>query len=442
MGKVDYSLIRFMPTLAEAKRIFSPQNGDYTLNQYTQVLLRPSEAYFQITNFNQNYYFTAATGMFVVDCAGNVLADVTDDTDFIILTDIDGFPQIGYEVGFLDFDFFAQPVLLKLVTDTYEFFSSPVTISNQFDNEYLRVEYLYYGMSFELGIDFNNELISGKFQTIGLRGAYRDIDIKRTDKGYTQMSTALEVTSKVLDTPFFKFIMEYSSPFSYLQATRVFSADVINIGWGEYLPMLYRVTNKPAQEAEEVLGSSNLKKNGFDCCLDLGETKVWTPQLLPAFTVIDRFPLPDTYTGFNFTGNGMNLMRLTFNRDIAPVVGFYSVKLFKDGVLILTVPYPGIAIDGVSQIDFTGDLMQISFLDQIFYDTDTGTPNNGTYDVVVQPLYDSFGSEWSGYAIGDWRIIIADGDYSGCDYEAYDYITIECADESRIHTDVFTDTFS
>lgn len=425
MGKVDYSLIRFMPTLAEAKKIFSPQNGDYTLNQYTQVLLRPSEAYHQITNFNQNFYFTAATGMFVVDCAGNVLADVTTDTTFIISSDLDGFQQIEYEVGFLDFDFFASPVLLKITTDTYEFYSSPITISNQFDNEYIRVEYLYYGMSTELGIDFSNAPLAGKFLTIGLRASFKDIDIKRTDKGYTQMSTAMEVTSKVLDTPFFKFIMEYSSPFSYLQATRVFSADVINIGWGEYLPMLYRVTNKPAQEAEEVIGSSNLKKNGFDCCLDLGETKVWTPQLLPAFTVIERYPEPARYTAIYFTGNGMNLMTLNFNRTIADVGGGYNVKLFKDGALILTVPYPGIAIDGVSEILFTDDLMQISFLDQIFYNTGTATANNGTYDVVVQPLYDLFGSEWSGYVVGEWRFILSEPDWLAADWDGNDFFTGE-----------------
>lgn len=424
MGKVDYSLFRFLPTLAEAKKIFSPQNGDSTLNLYTQVLLRPSEAYFQITNFNQNYYFTEATGMFVVDCAGNELADVTEDTDFIVFNDLDGFSQIAYEVGFLDFDFFARPVHLKIVTDTYEFYSSPVTISNQFDNEYVRVEYLYYGMSFELGIDFSNAPIAGKFLTIGLRASYKDIEVKRTDKGYTQMSTALEVTSKVLNTPFFKFKIEYSSPFSYLQSAPIFSADVINIGWGEYLPQLFRVSNKPAQDAGEVLGSSNLKENEFACCLDLGETKIWRPQLLPAFTVIERNPVPDLsqtqqyYTVESFAEAAGNLAYLKMNRDIAPtsLTPAYNFKLFKDGALILTIPSSGFAIDGESYMEVSGDTLSLVIQDGYF-------ATNGTFDFVVQPLDDLFGTQWEGYNVNELRVILADGEFDQDDFEPTEFLT-------------------
>jgi len=278
-------------------------------------------------------------------------------------------------------------------------------------------------MSFELGIDFSEEPLLGKSQTIGIRAHYNDIQTKREDKGYTQMSTGQEVTSKALDTSFFNFKIEYSKPFDLLWLSKVLSADVIYIGWGEYLPTVFRVSNKPAQKAGERIAASNLKENEFDCCLDLSETKIWRPQMLDPFEVVARFPDPGTYTGFNFTGAGCNLMTLEFNRDIANIPPVYSVKLFKNGGLFLNVPYPGIASDGISEINFSDNLMQINFDDQIFYNVGTSLPNNGIYDVVVQSLYDEFGSEWGGYAIGQWRIVIQDADFDSADFEPTEFFT-------------------
>jgi len=414
MAGFDFSPLRLCTSLALAKQVFNPQNSE--INRHNQILLRPNEAYYQITNFNTDYAFTEATAMYVVDCTDAQLADVTSQADFDIFTQ-DGITQMAYEVGFLDLDFYQKTVFLKIVTDTYTFWSAPCNISNYYNKEYVRLEYQYYGLSTELGIDFTNAPIAGKSQTIGIRASYTDIETKREDKGYTQMSTALEVTGKALDTFFFKFLIEYSKTYDLLWLAKVLSADVIYIGWGETLPTMYRVTNKPAQKAGDRLGDSNLKPNEFSCCIDLSETKVWIPQMLDAFVVETRYPEPGYYTLAQFNDISGYLASLQFNRDIAtPLTVGYTVKIFKDGVLLETLA-PNDAQDRVSVTD---DLLQINIVNTGGTELIT---ENGVYDIVVDPVYDGFGSEWSGYAAGEWRIIIADADYDDADYEETEYWT-------------------
>jgi hypothetical protein len=421
MAGFDYSPLRLSTSIEAAKRVFDPQLGDPTLFRHNQILLRPNEAYFQVTNFNVNYAFTSVTGVFVYDPCTEQTYEVTSDTVSEVLIDSNDIPQIAYEVGFLDLDFYSKTVHLVVRTDTQTFYSTPFNLSNAYNNQYVRLEYGYYGMSFELGIDFSHEALTGKAQTIGLRAHYSDIETNRTDKGYTQMSTGLEVTGKALDTTFFKFLIEYSKPYDLIWLSRVLSADWINIGWGETLPTIYRVTNKPAQKAGDIIGSSNLKQNEFSACIDLSESRVWIPQSLDPFEVTARYVEPGYYTSVDFQALTAGLVFLEFNRDIAIVYPSFQIKIFKDGALILTTPINGIGTDGESYIQVAGNVIQLSFSQDLF---GSGDPSgNGTYDFVVEPLYDEFGSEWAGYGIGEWRVILADAHYDSAYYDSTKYLT-------------------
>lgn len=242
---IDYSFLRLKDNIADAKNIGdSPTATHYFFNP---IQLLPDRTYCQITNFQGGISLDSDCEVFVVDCADNILADITNNVFISEFIDNSGNNQCIIEYVNLGVDFYRETVLIKfkMLTSDAEFWTNPINITSYQSERTVFFKYKNYDDF--AGIGYTNANV---WQSISI-AMYFDIPIDETEtEEYFQISRNNTISARALEKVFESYKIEQINRFTFDRLNKLFKHELI------YLDEV-RVTNKPVVSSSERLGDSN-----------------------------------------------------------------------------------------------------------------------------------------------------------------------------------------
>lgn len=378
---MDYSFLRFEDTLIKAKQIKNSPLSSIAINQ-NPIQLLPNEYYLQITNFASGIVFNGDYEAFLVDCNDNVKSDITSRVAIYEFIDNDGINQIAIELYKLGFDFYKEPIYLKLVhtTSNSVYYSNSFYLTNYESHKTTRFDYRN-GNAF-FGIAYNK---FDFYQSIRLITWFADL-VDETEVGnYYQISKGNTISNRPLYKQKEKYKFDYLNNFVFERTNAMLLSDIIYIDG-------VRQTNKTTCKSGEVIGDTNYYKSEFEVYKDYNQTYLPYPFIYEPLNLIDKLPL-GIYTLDSLTTE----ISLTFNRDVTLLNGNVAVKN-SSGVVVATFNETDITlVDNNATIDITG-IITI----------------NDTYTIEVDANLFTDGSDNN--AFFSWTFDVVSGEYDNTEY--------------------------
>lgn len=371
----DFSFIRLLPTLREA--IFSEVSQASTLlNNYQQIVLSPKSFYLQKTNILGNgIAFDNNVEVTLVDLCDTFVKDITENVAITEVIDINGLPQIYFEILNINTDYYGKPLSIKFkkTTSNQVWYSNPILVTDYFK----KTQFLYknvgdlYWSSIDLACYFST------FNALGTSESYTTFDgIKRT--------------SRLINTEFRKYIFEYCSNFCYRRLNFLLSSNFIYAD-------NFLVTDKQILESNDRFGDTDNFELEFSLATDFTQSKVKELQIFEPFE----------YSSFNpIQQNSLPITELvgTLNKEFTLQSG--TIELYRDNELIATFVETGVVVSGL-EFTITTDLID----------------SEGIYAVrISEGLFKSVSNENSPI-VTDWNFQIVDGYYNQDFYNNNFYLT-------------------
>ena len=367
----DFSFIRLEPTLDKGRNTRpSPVSNIFYLSQ---IQLSTKEFYCQITNTKDGIAFDGNYEVFVTDCNGTELLDITTKLRITEFT-YNGIEQIKYEIAPIGTDFFKRNVLLKFVhtVSDYVWYSNPIIISDYEIYKTSLFEYRDY-----TGID----AVANVMQSIRLACWFDTNDAEGETSEYVRLN-GVKVSGRLIRTELENYKFEKIDNFTFRRLNYLLSNPIVYVNGN-------RATNKQTLKSSERIGSTNIWLQEFTLPIDYNDTYTSTPQLFEPLELVTFYPSGD------FTADGiLDEISLDFNRNITLQSGG-DIKLFKNGLLIATY----------TVIDVINNNASVTTLPL----------TNGEYRVEVsENAFLSEFNELSSFIF--WTFNVLNGEYSNTDY--------------------------
>ena len=380
---MDYSFIKLSKTIDSE----NPKISQINYSDCVQLL--PSESYLQITNNSDGIAFDNDYAVFVVDCAGTSLSDITTNVSIYEFTDIKGIQQIAFEINFLTIDFGFQPVRLKFVKTTGSdvWYSNEILITEEAEEQTTRFDYksngYFQGISYDI-VDF--------YQSIRLRCFFDRLDNETEVKDYYQISKGNTISTRALLKELTHYKFANINPFVFKRINVLLIHDII------YIDGL-RMTNKTNVKGSERLGYSNLSEGEFSAYINNSDLFTFQYQIYEGLKITENNPVGQIslYEFFNQISFSLN-KPVTLN----PIASLINLK------------------DSFGNILFSYDYLDLTF-DGVYYNIDSSafTPAIGSYTIEIpKGLFSSTLQTTDFYS---WSFNIVTADYSDTDYST-DYL--------------------
>jgi len=377
---MDNNFIRLFETFDKAK---GGNPNVATLPYQGFIMQLPNETFLQETNLTNGIAFSGGIQVDLIDNCGNVKKNIDSNFYYESFIDDNGTPQITFEFGMINDNFYTTPLYLK-ITDL-------VNGAVYYSNDFLVTDY---GIELSARFDYGN--VNEYLQSIRFSKIYDFNPVnENTIKQYTT-TQGLRVNSKSIT--------------SYL---RQYKCDAINYDINDRLNQLF------ASEIVFLNGQgvvvSDFKSNerkGTTNWLDAefvvnpqNETYNWQFQVYEGLEVVQFEPLNGgIYTLTSFDSIIFSGAYLNFNKVITSANGKY--KLYKNGVFATEF-----------DLTFSGQSVGIDFLSTGY------TFTNGSYSIVIEPnIIISNAEYFKGFALNEWPFTIADGEFDATEYNN-DYLT-------------------
>ena len=281
----DYAFIKLEDSLQKA---ITQEESTFAQNfYYGCIQLSPSESYTQITNLKNGIAFNGNYDVFVCDCQGNELLDITSKVKVSQLLNNKGIAQIIFEITNIGTDFSRLPVVLKFKHNVtvFQWFSNIINITDYEIERTSRFEYKdYYDF---YGIPYNRTDV---YQSIRLRCAFVGNNVESTSKEYTSFD-GIKVTSRLIQTEIEKYHFNEIDNFTYNRLNKLLTHSVVYINDK-------RVTNKQTIGGVDYLQGTNTVELDFSVPVNEDEllSVILIPPILsPDFDDLD-FDNNDFYT--------------------------------------------------------------------------------------------------------------------------------------------------
>lgn len=349
----DYSFIRLRNNFDDAKNLGRSPKVKIAYND--QVRLKTDETYLQRTNVSgDGISFQANYVVNVVNCANEVLQDITTKVFIYEFSDHSGRQQIDFELRNISYDFGYDDVYLRFESATnsqYVFWSNAIKITDYNSEE---TTYIYYKhKSIWNGIDYTTRPY---YQGIRVGCYYNDdVDGNEIDQ-YYQMTTGITVGTRVL----FKRYEQYMSDcFNKWMQRRL----EVALTCSEVYIDCVRSYYSQAMEYGERVESSDLVPLSFIVSKDLNDTKEVEDQIFATtpISITALSPIAISYP----LGGLPTTAQITFNQDVTLLTG--SIRLYSSSdALMRTFTESELTVTN-NILQTTGDLNDTLLSADTFY---------------------------------------------------------------------------
>jgi hypothetical protein len=305
----DLSFLRLEPTLKQG--LYTRPSSVTSIFYLSQIQLSPNEFYCQITNTKDGISFDGNYTVFVTDCNGIELLEITEKVKITEFT-YNGLPQIKFEIAPILQDLYKKNVLLKFnhTVSDYVWFSNPIVISEYEINQTTRFNYRNYTGA---------EATANVMQSIRLNCWFDVNDSEGDIKEYTQINGNI-VSGRTVLTEFEKYKFERIDNFTFRRLNNLLTSSVIYVNGN-------RCTNKQVLSSSERVGSTNVWSQEITIPINYNDTFNDIPQVWESFTEINFSPV-------NINSTATSLF-VQYNREIT-TSATAEIRLYKNGVLFFT----------------------------------------------------------------------------------------------------------
>lgn len=264
----DLSFLRLEPNFNDAKNTRANQVSDIFF--YGQVTLSPYKTYVQETNTKDGIAFNGNYAVFVVDCDGKELKEITNNVAIQEVI-INGTPQIRFEIVNIGTDFYAKTVFFKFVhtVSDYVWYSNPINITDNYSELITRFDY--------------KNATDVLMKSIRLK-CYFDVNDSESVSGEYTTYVGNKVTSRLINTELEKYIFQKVDNFTFRRLNYLLSRDIVYINGN-------KVTNKQTLGSKETLGSSNVFNLDFKVPVDYNEIYTAGFQIFTPIQLISLIPI-------------------------------------------------------------------------------------------------------------------------------------------------------
>lgn len=366
----DLSFIRLEPTFPSAK--YTRTSPLASIFFFGQICLSPNETYLQTTNTKDGIAFDGNYNVFVVDCEGTQLKDITNNVAINERT-INGKPQIDFEIVNIGSDYYSKQVYLKFVhtVSNYVWFSNPLNITDAFIKNTSRFDY--------------KNATDAYYQSIRLKVFFTVNDAESQSNEYVTYN-GKKLTSRLINTELEKYVFEKIDNFTYRRLNNLLSRNIVYINGN-------RITDKQTLQSNDLVGDTNVYNIDFKVAIDYNETYDYTLQIFIPLELISKMPNGlISSTPVEITG--------IFNQTIVKNTG--TIKLYKDNILIKTFIESDIVMASEA---FTVSLTGLSITNADYYVT------------ISSGLFSNSISVFNGIDNAtDWAFTKSDGEFSLTDF--------------------------
>ena len=392
---IDYSFFRLKDNLASALDMRdSPVTTHFFFNP---IQLIPNKSYLQITNVDGGISLDSDCEVFVVDCNGDVLADITDNTFIEEFNDGAGNNQCKIELINLGVDFYRQDVLLKfdMLSSDAVWYSVPMNITDYQSERTTFFKYKNYDNF--MGIGYTNANV---YQAISL-ALYFDIPIDETEtEDYFQISRNNTISARALYKTFEQYRIEQINRFTFDRLNVLLKHNII------YQDNV-RVTNKPTVSSSERLGDTNYFETDVVLAKDYNDVSPYEYQIFEGVLLSEYNPF-----GLYLTGYVIDSM--SFDISIPITINTGTLSVYKsDNTLVQTFDESDMLLNTPTQVKIITTGSSVEFLadDSYYVHVSAGLVTGiGAYNEAIT---DST----------TWNFELAPADYDGDDYDNTDYFT-------------------
>lgn len=411
----DYSFIRLLDDFNKAKSLNESPLAENSY--YTQVHLLTTETYLQISNTPNGISFQSDYTASLVNCANEVIEDVTKHIFISEFQSSTGLQQIAFEIVNLPTDHGYDVLYLRIESNSnsnYVFWSSPFIVTD--DSKEYTTRFDYWLNSDYKGIDYT---VSGFKQSIRL-SVYFNQALDETDiEAYTPITTGRTVGTRAIISEYDEFYVERFNSYFLRRLNVLLTHDSLYLDCvnSEFFQAL---------EFTERIELSNLIETSFLVSRDQSNLFEFEYQIYEGINAISFTP-NSSYTVGNVPENGI----IEFNQEVSLEIG--EIRLYaEDGDLL--------NIWNENNLNAIGNTIQTDSNLNIYANT-----IRGYYFQVDNTLISSSAGELY-QGIDDtntWVFVIQTGEYNAAEYNNDEYITDESTPiPTSIFNGVFNDIYS
>jgi len=390
---IDNALLRFKPTLEEAKKLGDSKVAN--VFDWSFLCVSPVEEYLQISNFNTDVNFGGDYKAELVDCCDRVLKDITNNVFIYQGSNSEsGYKNIAVELAYIG-DFYphwGRKCYLKISHWAGGFPVSDLVIySNPFHVAYdlkqvLRMDYRGYGMN--NGIDYTN---FNFMQSFGLKGWFNKFTDETETEKYLQ-----ESGNTVSSNATVSLLAEYSFEHVSAHAQKALARWIRSPRF--YLNGVRHTANQLSLGERE--GNSNFYEGKFSGYSN--ESDIYTPtlQIAPLLSFTPIYPV-----GVYTLAGLLPQIQGQFNYPITLGFGNLYVRKVSDDSIVNTFTQADIVVT-----------------DNSFEINQAAADENGEYYITFDESLFLFPFGQSEYVV-DWKFKISAGDWLNTDWNNSDFFT-------------------
>ena len=382
IDNLDKSFLRLKTSFADAKFELL-QDSEFAYKE--NIVLNPNNIYTQISNSLTSIAFDDSYIVELVDCADNVVLDITDKVFINEFQDHKGIYQIAFEIEPIQEDFYFERLFLRFthLDSDLKLWGNPILVTEQcktFRLEYKNYSY-YQGTSYE---------IANLYQSIDLVG-YIDLpSTKETTKIYTQLNGDIR-QSRPIQAIEYLFNIDFIDSFTFTRLSTALNSELIYING-------IRFIKSENVQSDERQGKSNYFTTSFKGQFNETDTLDLGYQIAPAFSIVNLFPF-GIYTLYN---SSFGVATSDFNMEILSATNF-GLYNYDTEAFIQFIPYN--LVGNSIELDFS----LITFSLGNYYISTTLTSILGqTLEITDKEV---------------WKFSIENGHYNNTQYNNLQYFT-------------------
>lgn len=325
LDTLDKSFLRLVTDFSVAKGEMM-ESSQYVYKDV--IVISPTEKYTQISNSLTDIAFDDSYIVELVDCADNVISDITSKIYINEFQDINGIYQIAFEVAPIETDYYFKRLFFRFT----HLDSDLVVWSNPFictDNVYsIRIDYKSY--SYYQGISYDRANI---YQSIRISAYYNLPSSKETTKIYTQLNGDIR-RSRTTQALEYTFNIDEIDTFAFDRLSNALNSDLVYLNG-----VRFKVSENV--QSDERQGMTNQFATMFKGQFEAKDTYIADYQIAPVFSIVNLFPLgiytlDDASFGIATSDFNMNILSATnfglYNYDTEAFIEFIPYNLFDNSV--------------------------------------------------------------------------------------------------------------
>lgn len=320
LDTLDKSFLRLVTDFSVAKSEMMA-NSQYVYKD--TIVLSPNSKYLQISNSLTNIAFDDSYIVSLVDCADNVMLDITNKIYINEFQDINGIYQIDFEIAPIQTDFYNKNLFLRFehTGSDLTLWSNPILVTDTIQT--IRIDYRNF--SYYEGISYDR---ANYFQSIEIAGFF-NLPSSKENTVLTTLSNGDIRRSRTTQEIEYTYNIEAIDTFCFNRLMVALNSEVVYINGTRF------VTSENVQ-SDERQGMSNQFATTFKGQFIASDTYVANYQIAPALIITSLFPLnsytlsPTTATA-NFNNNLVSVANFKlWNYDTDALIESLSASIFNN----------------------------------------------------------------------------------------------------------------